>query len=340
MQQPAAQIPVAEHPTTRAQPRLRYLPISFFAMVLGLAGTTIAFQRAEKLLGLPLAISGYLLVGATTAFLVVAALYIAKLIRHPDAVRHEFAHPIKINFFPTISISMLLLSIAFLQINADVSRLLWMAGTIVQTLFTIVIISNWMQHTTFQVNHSNPSWFIPVVGNVIIPITGVEHAPIDVSWFFFSIGLIFWIALFTIFLNRIIFHAPLAERLLPTLFIMIAPPAVGFVAYVKLMEHAVDGFALDAFAKILYYFALFVLILLIAQYRQFITIKFYLSWWAYSFPVAAITIATILISSKTGGAFHQWLGYGLLVFLSILIVVLLVRTAGAIIQRQICVEEE
>lgn len=340
MQQPVAHLPVPERHGAVAQPRLRNLPISFFSTVLGLTGATIAFQRAEKLLGMPLAISGYLLAGSIAVFLLIVILYGARAVRFPDAVRREFAHPIKINFFPTISISLLLFSIAFLQISPDVSRVLWIAGTIVQTLFTVVILSTWMQHTVFQINHSNPSWFIPVVGNIIIPIAGVEHAPLDLSWFFFSIGLIFWIALFTIFLNRIIFHAPLAERLLPTLFIMIAPPAVGFVAYVKLMEHVVSGFTPDAFAKILYFFALFVLILLLAQFRQFLKIKFYLSWWAYSFPVAAITIATVLMASKTGSLFYQALGYGLLTFLSVLVLILIARTMRAVVHREICVEEE
>lgn len=327
------------HTITEAQLRLRNFPISFFAVILGLAGTTIAFQRAEHLVGLPFAISGFLLVVTLSVFVVIAAFYAIKAIRFPDAVKREFAHPIKINFFPTISISFLLFSITFLEINPAVSRYLWIVGAIAHTLFTIGILSVWMQHTMFQIQHSNPSWFIPVVGNIIIPVVGVEHFPTDISWFFFSVGIIFWISLFTIFLNRIIFHAPLADRLLPTLFIMIAPPAVGFIAYVKLMDHDVSGFGLDGFAKSLYYFALFLFILLIAQYRQFLKIRFYLSWWAYSFPIAAMTIASVLMFSKTQLALFQGIVYVLLVFLSILVITLITRTTHAIMHKTICIEE-
>ena len=49
---------------------------------------------------------------------------------------------------------------------------------------------------------TNP-WFIPVVGNIIVPIAGVDDAPAEVSWFFFSFGLIFWIALFTLDIIKI-----------------------------------------------------------------------------------------------------------------------------------------
>ncbi|EFO81286.1 C4-dicarboxylate transporter/malic acid transport protein [Oscillochloris trichoides DG-6] len=335
----AQQQPTLSQNLSEIQLRLRNFPISFFAVILGMAGTSIAFQRAERILGMPFSISGIVLVVALSLFVMIGVIYTTKLLRFPEAVKHEFTHPIRINFFPTISISLLLFSVVFLEVQRDVSRYLWIIGVAVHTLFTLGILSVWMQHNMFQIQHSNPSWFIPVVGNMIVPIAGVEHFHSDISWFYFSIGLIFWVALFTIFFNRIIFHAPLADRMVPTLFIMIAPPAIGFIAYVKLMGHEVSGFGLDGFAKILYSFALFLFILLAVQYRQFLKIKFYLSWWAYSFPMAALTIATIFMYSKSKLAFHQGLAYILLSLLSLLILTLLGLTLRAVGKKEICVEE-
>jgi tellurite resistance protein len=323
------------------RPQLKYVPVSFFAAVLGLTGATIAWQRAERLLALPFAISGVALILSLAAFLSIAIIYALKIARHFDAVKREFAHPVKINFFPTISISLLLFSIAFLRLNHDISRYVWIAGTVAHLALTIAILSAWMQRSTLQIQHINPAWFIPVVGNIIVPIAGVDHAPAEISWFFFSVGLIFWIALFTLVLYRLIFHQPpLPERLIPTLFIMMAPPAIGFISYIKLMEHAISGFELDSFARILYYIGLFLFMLLLVQYRQFVTIPFYLSWWAYSFPTAAITIATVLMAAKTGLIFFQALAYMLLVALVALITLLLVRTFSAIINKKVFVEED
>ncbi|MCS6883168.1 MAG: SLAC1 anion channel family protein [Oscillochloridaceae bacterium] len=338
--QPSLHVATGDHDHIEARPRLQYFPISFFASVLGMTGATIALQRAERFLGLPFAISGIVLVASLAIFLVVATFYTLKAIRYPEAVKREFAHPVKINFFPTISISMLLFGIAFMRLNSDVSRLFWMAGAALHIGFTIAILSAWMQRTTLQPQHANPAWFIPVVGNIIVPIAGVEHAPAEVSWFFFSIGLIFWLVLLTIVLYRIIFYPPLAERLRPTLFILIAPPAVGFISYLRLMEHDVSGFTLDSFARVMYYVALFIFILLLTQARYFVTLPFYLSWWAYSFPVAAIAIATIVMASRTNLPVFQGLAYGLLIGLGALIIVLLFRTVMAIVQRKICIEDE
>lgn len=340
MEQPSIHVSTGDQSRAAARPRLQFFPISFFAAVLGLTGMTIAFQRAERLLGMPFAISNVLLAASLAVFLAIATFYALKATRYPDAVKREFAHPIKINFFPTISISLLLFSIAFMRLNSDVSRAFWIAGIIIHLLFTIAILSAWMHRPTFQIQHINPAWFIPMVGNIIVPIAGVEHAPAEISWFFFSIGLIFWLALFILFLNRIIFHNPLPERLTPTLFIMIAPPAIGFISYLRLMEREVSSFELDGFARILYYFALFIFIVLLTQYRQFVKIPFYLSWWAYSFPMAAITIATVLMASKTNMLFFQGLAYLLLIALASLIALLLFRTIAAIVQRKICVEDE
>ncbi len=339
--QPSIHVSTADQSKVDVRPQLKYVPVSFFAAVLGLAGATITWQRAERLLALPFAVSGMALVLSLAAFLAIATLYALKAARHFDAVKREFAHPVKINFFPTISISLLLFSIAFLHLNHDISRYVWIAGTAAHLAFTLAILSVWMQRSTLQIQHINPAWFIPVVGNIIVPIAGVDHALVEVSWFFFSVGLIFWIILFTLVLYRLIFHhPPLPERLVPTLFIMVAPPAIGFISYTKIMDHAISGFELDSFARMLYYFALFLFMLLLVQYRQFVRIPFYLSWWAYSFPLAAITIATVLMTAETGVIFFQALAYMLLIVLAALIILLIVRTFSAIVNKKLFVEED
>ncbi|MFX4155809.1 C4-dicarboxylate ABC transporter, partial [Aliarcobacter butzleri] len=76
----------------------------------------------------------------------------------------------------------------------------------------------------------NPAWFIPIVGNLIVPLAGVGIVDNTILYFYFSIGIFFWINLFAIILNRIIFHNQFAPKLKPTHFILIAPPAIGFIS--------------------------------------------------------------------------------------------------------------
>jgi tellurite resistance protein len=163
-------------------------------------------------------------------------------------------------------------------------------------------------------------------------VVGVVHAGADVSWFLFSVGLLFWMVLFTIIVYRMIFHQPLPDRLLPTLFILIAPPAVGFISYVKLTG------GLDAFGRLLYFVALFITLLLFLQLRRFLRLPFHLSWWAYSFPLAAITVATLLMHALNPLPVYAYIAWMLLGILGVLMIYLTLRTLRAIARGQVCVE--
>jgi len=191
-----------------------------------------------------------------------------------------------------------------------------------------------MMHPKFEIKHINPAWFIPVVGNILIPVAGVQHYNPEISWFFYSVGLIFWIVLFTIFMNRIIFFHPLPEKLLPTLAILISPAAIGFMAYVKLTHQV------DSFARILYYFALFLTTLILTQYKMLSKIKFYLSWWAYSFPMDALVIGTLLMYHETGSQFFKAASWIIFIVLNGIILLLFTKTVKAIKNKQICIDEK
>jgi tellurite resistance protein len=315
------------------QARLQHFPISWFAMVMGLSGLSIAWHKSETLLALPINISHYVLWLTIAVFIILAVFYGVKLLRYREEVVKELKHPIKINFFPTFSIGLILLSIALLHHEPGISRILWVTGASLHLLFTLYVLSVWIHHTHFEIHHINPAWFIPIVGNILVPIAGVSHASPEIAWFFFSIGLLFWLVLLTIIVYRMLFHQPLPARMIPTLFILIAPPAVGFISWMQLTGE------LDAFGRILYYAAFFLTLMLVSQIRRFIRLKFFLSWWAYSFPIAAITIATLLMYQQVGLPFFKLLAIALLLLLSLVILLLIYRTLLAVFKKEICVEE-
>ncbi len=313
--------------------RLAHFPIPFFATVMGLAGLTLAWHKGQKALGIHLGIDAPLALFTGTVFLVLLAFYTTKLILHTSEVMKELRHPVRLHFFPTVSISLLLLSIVALEYNEYLARILWISGALLHLLFTHYVLTSWIHHEHYEIHHINPAWFIPIVGNVLVPIAGVTLGYQEISWFFFSIGITFWIVLFTIIFNRVLFHNPLPGKLMPTLFILIAPPAVGFISYTKLNGD------LDNFAHILYYAGLFLTLLLLGQATRFLKLPFALSWWAYSFPLAAITIATFVMFKLTGSVLFQAIGLVLLTLLTLVVAFLIVRTGIAILNRNICIPE-
>ncbi len=166
-----------------------------------------------------------------------------------------------------------------------------------------------------------------------VPVAGVRLASPELSWFFFSIGLVFWLVLLTIVLYRLFFHEPLPVRLAPTLFILLAPPSVGFIAYTNLTSE------IDAFGRVLYYTALFLALLLASNAVRFLRLPFFISAWAYSFPLAALTLATLVMSARLPNPVFTLLGFGLLALISLVVAVLVVRTLLAVWRREICTPE-
>ncbi|WPL16157.1 Tellurite resistance protein TehA [Thiorhodovibrio winogradskyi] len=297
---------------------------------MGLTGLTIAWEKAQHVFSRDIGITIWLVVLSSIAFTVIGLFYTAKLILYRKAVVSELRHPVKLNFFPTISISLLLLAIAYLAINPAISRPLWMAGTLLHLFFTLYVVSVWMHHEHFEVHHMNPAWFIPAVGNVLVPVAGVPLGFVDVSWFFFSTGMVFWGMLMTIVFYRILFHNPIDDRLMPTLFILIAPPAVGFIAYTRLTGD------IDTIARLLYFSGLFLTLLLFTQVGRFAKLEFFLSWWAYSFPLAAICIASLVFYEMTDKLAFGYIGAGLLLIVSSVVCLLMIKTIVAISKHRIC----
>lgn len=324
-----------ESTTQNSHGRLEHFPISFFAVVMGLAGLTISFKKVEHLWHWGFQVSPVLFVISAAVYLIIAATYLLKLMRHTKYVVEEFRHPIRLSFFPTISIGMLLLVIAGEGIlPRGIAITLLAIGSSVQLLFALIILSAWIHHDKFQINHSNASWFIPIVGNILVPVAGIPFGLVEISWFFFSIGILFWIVLLSILMNRFFFHNPVPSKLLPTLFILIAPPAIGFIAWMRL-----HGGVLDDPGRILYYVALFTTMLLFFQWKQFVKVTFALPWWAYSFPTASITIASTIMLEKVGGTFFVVLVPALLTFLTLMVLVLVINTFRSMAKGEICLPE-
>jgi tellurite resistance protein len=306
---------------------IKNFPVGLFASVMGIGGLSVAFQRYDAIMDLPF-VGFVLLALAAAVFVIIGLIYAYKLLRFREDVAAEFNDPVKANFFAAISISMLVLAIAAYDYQRQVSLVLWTAGAALQLLLLLIMASRWMTRD-FEITHTNPAWFLPAAGNIIVPIAGVDFAPADVCWFFFSIGMFFWLVLFIVIFYRITFHQRLAEGLVPTLFIMIAPPALGFISYVRLTGEY------DTFARMLLNLSLFLVLLLLFMLPYFLKVRYSVSWWAYTFPMCIATTASVLAYRTTGAQEFAWISTALLALSSLAVLVVFVNTMAGLRQRTI-----
>lgn len=313
--------------------RLQHFPITFFAVTMGLGGLTLCYQKAHEVLGLPSFIGQTLGYATLGIFALIAITYALKMLKYRVAAAGEFKHPVRMHFFPAISISLLLLATIFHKMQPSFASVLWFSGAMLHGYFTLYTVSHWINHN-FEIQHSNPAWFIPIVGNVIVPVAGVHFAPVEISTIFFSVGVFFWIILFTLILNRIVFHHQLPAKFMPTLFIFIAPPAVAFIAYYAITQQY------DLFAQFLYSLALFFTLLIFFMYKNFLGLKYFLSWWAFTFPMAAMTIATQLSYELTQQSLFLYFSYLMLGLTSLIIALVAWRTLEHMFKGEVCVIEK
>lgn len=310
---------------------LEHFPVNFFATVMGLSGMTLATQRLEGAFGLPRAASTAFLAVTVCLLLGSLALYAMKAVRFPGAVAADWHHPVKIAFFPAISIGFILTGSAMAPLSPVPGEACWAVGALLHFLFTLAIVSAWIGHRPFEPAHLTPAWFIPAVGNVLVPIAGVSFGHVELSWFFFAVGIMFWFVLLTLVFNRLVFHNPIPERLLPTLVILIAPPSVGFIAWMQLSPD------LNAFGRVLYYVAVFFVAVISLQVRRLGRLPFSIAWWAYSFPLAGFTAATFVFAEAAHRPVEGILaGLAAYTALALVIVLLVARTALAALRGEIC----
>ncbi len=323
---------ITEGQPNQVNNRLQFFPVMMFAVVMGLSGLTIAWQKAGMWLGMPKDIGEYLLYIDTAVFAIITLTYIVKLLVYPGEVIEEWRHPVRINFFAAISISLLMLAIIYKEEYKNTALYVWYAGTAMHTFLTLYTISRWITHNQ-EINHSNPAWFIPIVGNLLVPVGGVGFASTHILMYYFSVGFFFWIILFAVLLNRIVFHHQLPQKFMPTLFIFLAPPAVAFIAYFKLYHQV------DSFAMILFNIAVFFTLLLVFMFRSFIGLKFFISWWAFVFPVAAMAIAAMVMYHITRNTTMLYTSYGILTAATGVILVVFFFTARCALKGKICIQE-
>jgi tellurite resistance protein len=287
-----------------------------FASVMGTCGLGLVWHVVEHRWGLLPVVSASLTVLAAVLFLVLLASYGFKTLRHRDRVMTELRNPVRINFLPAISINLILLGILTRPWLEVTSNALWMTGAALQLVLTITIVTVWL-NSERPPNSLNPAWFIPAVGNILIPVASVPAGFVLTGWFFFSVGLFYWIILGTIVFYRLVIGDALEKPMRPTLAILMAPPAVAFLAWLQL------GAGMGGIGLVLYFIALLNFLLLIPQVPGFVKLPFFPSWWAYTFPLAAFTVATFRFAEASAT-----LGDPLLIALATLLTVVISTVAG------------
>lgn len=300
---------------------VQFLPVNLFGAVMGISGLSLAWRQASELFGTSPVIADIIGIVAVLMFIAISIGYISKWVLYPQKVVSEFTHPISGNFFGTITIAILLLSSVIGTYSQALGQVVWLIGTVTTLALSFVIVSRLLKGNQ-EPGNAVPAWLIPGVATIDIAVAGGTMPfpwAYEINLLSLAIGGIVALVFFTMIVSRLIHQAPLPAGLTPSMIIMIAPFEVGFLGYTNFMQR------IDQFASILFYFGLFLFIVLFFKVFKK-SVPFGASWWAVSFPIAALSNAAL----KYAMFVHSWLLIAiaavLLALLSIVLVVLFIRT--------------
>ncbi|HSO64978.1 MAG TPA: SLAC1 anion channel family protein [Ornithinibacter sp.] len=314
---------------------LAHLPVTLFSSVMGLGGLSLAWRRADRVWDLPAWPALLFLALAAIAFVVVAGLYAVKWARHPAAARAELAHPVRMTFAPTLTIAILVLATAGQDVAPTLASVLWWVGALGHLAATVAVMSVWFGRADIVHASVTPAWFIPVVGNVVTPLAAAELGSVELAWFAFGVGVVFWVALLPLVLQRVLLHEmPLPAKLLPTIAIFAAPPAVALLSW-----QALTGGIDDAVGRVLHAATMMFVVLLLAQVGRLRHLPFALPAWAYTFPLGAASAAAVAMAGASPQVAYDVVAVLLLGATTVLVLVVATLTLRAAARRQICVPE-
>jgi tellurite resistance protein len=307
-----------------AQPQpLKYLFPGWYALPMGLCGLALAWHRAVPLMG-DLADGIALVIGAVAA-LVAAVLAVATVLRaqrHPEAWAEDRRHPVRHTFIATLPIAMILLATVAVALGFAgwPSETLWWAGALAQLAVTAWVLGRWWKGNGaggLVWASATPALFIPIVGNVLVPLAGVPLGHVEWSAAQFGVGLLFWPVVTILIGVRIATQGLWPDRLRPASFIFIAPPAVVGLSALQFGAPPLVGWALWGMA-------FFSFVWVAQQARAIAALPFGLPHWGLSFPLAALAALTLRLAGPTGLMAN--LGVLLLALASLVILALVMGT--------------
>jgi tellurite resistance protein len=280
---------------------IKFLGPQWFATVMGLAGLALAWAAAVPTMG-PAAEWVARGIGGVAAplFLVLLALFSRRGQLYPEALTADLLHPVRHAFIATITVALILLATlgtALFGVSV-VWESLWLIACVLQFAVTVWVLSRWWNGNNiggFQWPGITPVLIIPVVGNVLAPLAGVPLGQQEWAAVQFGVGAFLWPVVLTLILARIGVHGLWPDRLLPTGFITVAPPAVIGLALLRFE-------AAPVWSQGCWGIALFFLLWAAQVLRPMLAQPFSMAWWALSFPLAAFAALTLRLA-PTGQPF-------------------------------------
>lgn len=331
-------VPQPAHPPVPAFSLREFAP-SWGAAVMGTSALSVALYVAgegREFAGLTTAAARVFLLIAVALGVAVLGVTGARWIRHADQALADLHHPVKGGMTATAAGGLLTLSVAIGKVGAGVlpqGVVLGLVGVLVIVGAALALLIGWeflgeiftsREASLVQVSGA---WFVPPVVAIIVPLAMlplIARYPQSASdlmalaWGFVGVGGVLYLVVTATLFVRSISHPLPPAALAPTLLIGMGPAGLLGLDIVRLGQASVASglaepvvmSALLPGATALWGFGLwwFVAAAVVLR-RGYDSLPFGLSWWGFTFPTAAWTIATLVLGRVWDSQLLTWIGW-------------------------------
>ncbi len=298
------------------------MPPNTFSIPFGISGLAAMWKAMDPVVGNVRPVVALLAAIATAVWVVLLIAYVMKCAR-PKALRRDLDDPVLGPFVSVLFIDGLMLGMLWFWLGVSSARMLVVVCAVGALLLGGWLTGHWISQP-LEIDDMHPGYFLPTVAGGLIAATALESVGLrDLATMAFGIGLICWIVLGSVLLQRLFFRPALPPTLVSLLAIELAPPAVAGNAWVALNPQT------DA---VQYGLGAYTLLMALVQVRlipEFRKAPFGASYWAFTFSyAAAATYAMhwLHLSPFPGG---QPLAWVLAVFITVLVLIIAVRTVAS-----------
>ncbi|BBH69135.1 transporter [Actinoplanes sp. OR16] len=263
------------------------IPLNTFAIAFGLAGLAEAWTAAAGVLALPSFMPQLFWAAAAVAWIWLITAHLIAGARSGERLRDQLRHPAQGPLGALVPVVGMLLGAELHHFLPRAGEVLVLASIAAAALFAGWLVGTWLEgRLTLEAVHGG--YLLPTVAAGLI---GGDTASVvghrQVGWASFGVGVFFWIVIATLILLRLVVRPALPDPLVPTIAILLAPPAVAGLAWFAL---AGPGFgpvpaALAGITVVL-------TLVELAYLPRFARLPFSLGFWSFTFPAGAVTAFT------------------------------------------------
>ncbi|MDN4612982.1 transporter [Leifsonia sp. F6_8S_P_1B] len=263
-------------------PRER-IPLNTLAVPFGLAGLAEAWTASSSVLGLPEVVADVFWLIAAAGWVAMIVAHVVRGVRVRLPLAEQLRHPAQ---GPVAA----LVPVVGMLLGARLARVLPVAGSalVLASIAAALVLAGWLVARWLRGEATPASahggYLLPTVAAGLVAASAAAQIGwTGLGWAAFAVGMLFWVVVFAALLVRLVAVPALPAPLTPTLAILVAPPAVGGLAWIALTGSA-EGPVVDGLAGLT--------VLLVAVQAALLPVyrrtPFSLGMWSFTFPFAAV----------------------------------------------------